>query len=57
MAAYAKRFGLLSVNRLCNFLKKRILYLTIFEDDDGDDDNDDKLYFSVRSSSWPCKAY
>ena len=22
-----------------------------------DDDEDDKLYFSVRSSSWPCKAY
>ena len=21
------------------------------------DDDDDKLYFSVRSSSWPCKAY
>ena len=22
-----------------------------------DDDDDDKHYFSVRSSSWPCKAY
>ena len=22
-----------------------------------DYDDDDKLYFSVRSSSWPCKAY
>ena len=20
-------------------------------------DDDDKLYFSVKSSSWPCKAY
>ena len=24
---------------------------------DDDDDDDDKHYFSVRSSSWPCKAY
>ena len=26
-------------------------------DDDDDDDDGDKLYFSVRSSSWPCTAY
>ena len=26
-------------------------------DDDDDDDDDDKLYFRVKSSSWPCKAY
>ena len=24
---------------------------------DDDDDDGDKLYFSVRSSSWPCTAY
>ena len=27
------------------------------DDDDDDDDYDDKLYFSVKSSSWPYKAY
>ena len=26
-------------------------------DDDDDDDDGDKLYSSVRSSSWPCTAY
>ena len=31
--------------------------IIIVDDDDDDDDDDDKHYFSVRSSSWPCKAY
>ena len=36
--------------RLGTYRRNGTLYM--LDDDDGD-----KLYFSVRSSSWPCKAY
>ena len=36
-------------------LRKVVLSTKKYDDDD--DDDGDKLYFSVRSSSWPCKAY
>ena len=41
-------------------VKERYLWnkaLTCASFDDDDDDDDDKHYFSVRSSSWPCKTY
>ena len=47
------------VSHVCEdlfFLKKQynpaLVFMVMYDDDD-----DDKLYFSVRSSSWPCKAY
>ena len=43
------------------FFKKQynpaLVFMVMYDDDDDDDDDDDKIiYFSVRSSSWPCKA-
>ena len=32
-----------------------LVFMVMYDDDD--DDDDDKIYFRVRSSSWPCKAY
>ena len=46
------------VSHVCEdlFFKKQynpaLVFMVMYDDDD-----DDKLYFSVRSSSWPCKAY
>ena len=31
--------------------------LSLCQKPQNDDYDDDELYFSVRSSSWPCKAY
>ena len=53
------------VSHVCEdlfFLKKQynpaLVFMVMYDDDDDDDDDDDKIiYFSVRSSSWPCKAY
>ena len=41
------------------FFKKQYnpaLVFMVMYDDDDDDDDDKIIYFSVRSSSWPCKA-
>ena len=32
-----------------------LVFMVMYDDDDDDDDK--VIYFSVRSSSWPCKAY
>ena len=41
------------------FFKKQynpaLVFMVMYDDDDDDDDK--VIYFSVRSSSWPCKAY
>ena len=41
------------------FFKKQynpaLVFMAMYGDDDDDDDN--KIYFGVRSSSWPYKAY
>ena len=42
------------------FFKKQYnpeLVFMVMYDDDDDDDDDKIIYFSVRCSSWPCKAY
>ena len=40
------------------FFKKQynpaLVFMVMYDDDD---DDDKIIYFSVRSSSWPCKAY
>ena len=47
------------VSHVCEdlFFKKQYNPALVFMVMYGDDDDDKIIYFSVRSSSWPCKAY
>ena len=56
--SYSVRNSLLIISHIAfRDCRLHIFPTTFLEISVYDDDDDDKLYFSVRSSSWPCKAY